>query len=368
VRTAIVVGAGGSLSQATSLRPKRPKDQPPLDADFFPKAQLLARGNPNINAHLKALVDLLTQTGLFYDPLAPVPAPMEQFFADVYYDVAGQRQATSYDIFVRLIRLYTWVLAATTNWMSLRTDAGSLDRLLRREISDSAPDRPIVITFNQDLIIENVIERIPHRHGGWCLQALYGEATLSRLFAPADNKVFRHHDDSCPHKPPIDLLKLHGSLNWGLRSITADPQRSTLFPQGSSRAVYVDNRRTIVPGVGMRTRTKRGRKNWHLWPLIVPPIYNKQPILGMRVLQTIWDSALQAIAKADRLVLVGYSLPDADVLARQMLRRAYAENRQLTSVEVVNPDPGVAVKLRRVLGCEVIHLYSDLDGYLQRPA
>jgi hypothetical protein len=360
-----VIGAGGSLAQAMSLRPSRHKDHPPLDADFFVKTELLAKSKPAVSSELKNFLDRLKQDGHFASPLPPLSAPLEQFFADVYYEVASQRRAGAFDVLVALMRLYAQVLAETTNWMAVRQGAGVIDKLLRLETQRAMTDRPIVITFNQDLVIENAVARLPRQADRWCLGSLYGGAALSPLSATDPGvPVFQHHSSKCPHQPPIELLKMHGSLNWGLTSATEDPPIGTVFPRGGNRRVHVMNRRRVRVGGTMRSRNPRGRKSWHLWPLIVPPIYDKQRVIGMQVLQSIWDRAAAAISEADRLLLVGYSLPESDITARQLIRRSFSENKKLDSVILVNPDPAMVPKAQRVLGSRVLHVYSDLPSYL----
>ena len=114
----------------------------------------------------------------------------------------------------------------------------------------------------------------------------------------------------------------------------------------------------------MRRRASRGRPTWYCWPLVVPPIYDKQRITGMRLLQRVWDRASAAIMDADRLVLFGYSLPDADVLSRQLLRTAVRRNASLQCIDCLNPDATIVVKLRQLLDAPVIRLYRDVPSYL----
>jgi hypothetical protein len=84
----------------------------------------------------------------------------------------------------------------------------------------------------------------------------------------------------------------------------------------------------------------------------------------MRLLQQVWDRAYDAIRRADRLLLVGYSIPDADVLAKQMLRTAVRQNGALECVECINPDASIATKLRQVLDAKVIKIFSDVEHCL----
>ncbi len=361
----IVIGAGGSVAQAASLRPSRHKDHPPLDADFFRKAETLAVSSASVKKELDHLLNRLDQDGQFINPLRPVSAPLEQFFADVYYEVASQKRKSAFDVLISLMRLYAQVLAETTNWMAMHQSLGSLDKLLRIEAQIADSQRPTIITFNQDLVIENAAARLPRQADRWCIDALYGDLDLSPL-VPTDKgaPVFSHHTDGCHHDPPFELLKMHGSLNWGLTSTTEDPSLGTVFPHGGKRIVHITNRRRVRVGGVMRSRKPQGRKSWHLWPLIVPPIYDKQRIIGMQLLQSIWDRAAKAITEAERLVLVGYSLPESDVMARQMLRRSFVANQNLDSVILINPDAAMVPKVQRTLGCQVLHVYTDLPSYL----
>jgi hypothetical protein len=48
VRTVLLVGAGGSLAQASSLRPERSLRHPPLDATFFNKVAALVRYDEDV--------------------------------------------------------------------------------------------------------------------------------------------------------------------------------------------------------------------------------------------------------------------------------------------------------------------------------
>jgi hypothetical protein len=94
------------------------------------------------------------------------------------------------------------------------------------------------------------------------------------------------------------------------------------------------------------------------------PIYDKQRITGMGLLQEVWDQANAAIMEAERLVLFGYSLPDADVLSKQLLRTAVRRNPSLNCIDCVNPDAQVVSKLRQLLDSPVIRLYRDASSYL----
>jgi len=360
-KTVIVAGAGASLAQAESLRPVKSSRHPPLDGNFFSSAERLARRDAEIRQYVQLLTRSVGSSDQFYDPFQFHEISLEQFFADVYYEVVAARTEVAFAVYLQLLHMYNTVLSTTTNWMAEHARLGDLDRLLRLELKRT-PDVTIV-TFNQDLVLENIIQRLPRHQGQWCLSSLYGIDDLQALFAPS-GPTFTHHNPNCPHTPPVKLLKLHGSLNWGFRSLKAEPTVRSLFPTGK-KELFVHNSRASHDSTKMKTRTPRGRKTWYLWPLVIPPIYDKSKISAMPVLKKVWNDARAAIESADRLVLVGYSLPDADVFARQMLRMAFTSNQTLDAVECINPDPALAGKLKAKLDCRVFRLYHDVPTYIE---
>lgn len=365
MRTVLVVGAGGSLAHAASYRPKRTSEHPPLDGDFFAKATTIAARQTTIRSGVRSVRAALAASGQTYDPWDRGSVTMEQFFADVYYAVASAAAtSSSLPVFIETLRLYRRVLAQTTDWMTALNRQGHLDRLLRREI-DRADDGVTVVTFNHDLVLESVAAKLPRTSGRWCLRSLYGDVALRSLNWPS-GRTHPNHKAGCAHRPPFELLKLHGSMNWLMRSPKITPDFGTLFPpQRTQRQIYVANRADIMIDARISAQAKPGGRSWHLWPLVVPPIYDKQRVTGMTLLQEVWDRANAAILGADRLVLFGYSIPEADVLARQMLRTAVRQNGSLDCVDCINPDASVAPKVRQILDAKVVRLFVDVPAYLK---
>jgi hypothetical protein len=363
--TVVIVGAGGSLAQAVSYRPVWSTEHPPLDGNFFGKASSLRNTTPirtgvdNLRAAIGAVPEI-------YDPWDRESVTMEQFFADVYYSVAtGGASSPALSVFIDTLRLYRRVLVQTTRWMTAQTrTAGALDRLIRYE-RDRASGELTVITFNHDLVLESVASRIRGAADQWCLRSLYGDVDLRNLNWRTGARYANHHA-ACSHSPPFELLKLHGSLNWFLRTQRSAPDLGTLFPpRRTERVIYVANRRDIQIDPRLSASARPGGRSWYLWPLVVPPIYDKQRVTGMALLQQVWDRAQNRIEAADRLVLFGYSVPDADVLARQMLRTAVRGNAAISCVECINPDASVVLKLRNVLNVPSVRLYEDVPTYLK---
>jgi hypothetical protein len=112
----------------------------------------------------------------------------------------------------------------------------------------------------------------------------------------------------------ILLLKLHGSLNW----------RSASTPIRLRRNPYT----TASAGV------------------IVPPLTNK-PVTD-EPFASVWKEARKAVAKMRRLVIVGYSLPQADGLVRTLLITDLST--ELEEIIVADPSEETVEKYATLFG------------------
>jgi len=112
----------------------------------------------------------------------------------------------------------------------------------------------------------------------------------------------------------VTLLKLHGSLSWALKN-------GQLERYGDLRPAF------------------RGDA------AIVPPIQEKEFGVWLR---PIWEQAELALARADRIIVVGYSFPDYDHEIRGLFQRAVG-SRQV-DVHVFDPSASsIAVRIRSFL-------------------
>jgi hypothetical protein len=71
--------------------------------------------------------------------------------------------------------------------------------------------------------------------------------------------------------------------------------------------------------------------------MIIPPTYFK--MMESLQLRQIWWRAEQALMAADRIVFCGYSLPDADMHVKYLLKRAEVNRPTPPTVFVVNNHP-----------------------------
>ncbi len=111
----------------------------------------------------------------------------------------------------------------------------------------------------------------------------------------------------------LRILKLHGSTNW-FYSGRESSQGETIFftcPTGPAR---------FWSRAGQAEENQDRASVGDKYPFIVPPIFDKTPLMTHETIQSVWAEAAQALAKANRLFIVGYSLPKSDRAMRYFLQ------------------------------------------------
>ena len=172
---------------------------------------------------------------------------------------------------------------------------------------DGPSTKNVFISLNYDLVIERAMSRLG-------LVPDYGTGLL-------------RWNGGQPQGTRIKLLKLHGSINWALI-------------HGENPMVYSKYSDTGVAHP----------------PLLVPPTWNKGSLHN--VIRAVWADAVEELATATRIIIIGYSMPETDAHIKFMLGTALAENPGLYSVVVVNalPDDDYLVK-------RYAHLFRPLVEY-----
>lgn len=169
-----------------------------------------------------------------------------------------------------------------------------------------------IITFNYDLIVDRVLlER------GWSKQRIYFDRIKK-------NEVDGYRRTSGEFPDPL-LLKLHGSLNWRCSQENFESIINGTCKPESKINIWTED-------------TKSAKLNDGHSPLIIPPIPNK-PITNSRIFSHLWTKAFEYLHEAKRIVIVGYSCPVTDVMARSM----FTQFRNMNVKEIYVVDPGADV-------------------------
>jgi hypothetical protein len=171
-----------------------------------------------------------------------------------------------------------------------------------RLVQTDANMRNTVITLNYDTVLEDALWAIEQRFQ-------YGFLT-SPQYA---------RDGLCDQTSEFKILKLHGSINWG--TSPNDNTTVTVYPKYEA-----------LRGAGAR-------------PVIVPPTWRKE--FGGLLVQ-VWESAVREIARATRIIVLGFSIPSTDAHFKYLLAAGLRTNISLRKVLFINPDAGNADMLGRL--------------------
>lgn len=173
-----------------------------------------------------------------------------------------------------------------------------------------------VITFNYDLILDNLLKNTTH----WSIHDGYGVKINPATpdLPDISSRKFYNVSDEKSENSKIQYLKLHGSLNWG-RSILPHPYKGDeilISPFGYGK----DNEQEILPIENMCSGYNI--INLYYQSFIIPPVLTKQDLYKTLLLQNIWYKAKWAINRADEIYVIGYSFPPSDFTAEFLFRQA----------------------------------------------
>lgn len=335
-----------------------PNTRPPLDTTFF---QVVAAIGIQLPDPIRRFFQRTSGIDPRIEDLADVR--MEEVFKDVFFDFQeDDTDALARDAYIALIDLYLRVLRDTTNWLCDDNREGAPIGRLLADAAD-ASDHLSIITFNHDLVIENEIFRRARLRERWCLDQGYGSfgAQLVLTSPTASIPVFSTHaQGQCDHTRPIQIFKLHGSLNWVVRINSIRPSAGILSNGPEGRDLYLIRKRKII-GREAIVRTGRGRTRWQTWPIVVPPVYAKHALRS--TIQDVWNEARGALESADRIAFFGYSLPAIDVEAEKLVERALAANTTIRWLDVIDPAAAAAQRYAGLGPAIPVRWYSRAEAF-----
>jgi hypothetical protein len=211
------------------------------------------------------------------------------------------------DHFLKLIDLYLWSFQDTF----LRLGKENYLRTFVR----TCGDKTVYVTFNYDLSLETALslEEIPYSYG---------------LPIPQEG---------------VTVLKPHGSINWFLRT--------RAFPKPDSFNWFNLGGQIVCPKTLHYSQLRFGKPRQ---PLIVPPSPMKQ-IIHFELKKS-WTAFSSTVHSTPVILIVGYSMSEADRLSRLILRRAGRPPGTYRRIVVVNQSDDLEDLYRSVISlkCEFI--------------
>ena len=136
----------------------------------------------------------------------------------------------------------------------------------------------------------------------------------------------------------------HGPFSYGYYppNLLGDPGRSAL--PGHRLARF----QLKMPGVPEGTAPDDGLISM---PLIIPPVKAKAYDRFGGLFGTVWEAAEDLLARADQILILGYSFPRTDHRSLDLFAKAFRRRGTLPSVVIVDPAPDRALAVfRDILG------------------
>lgn len=153
------------------------------------------------------------------------------------------------------------------------------------------------------------------------------------------------------------FLKLHGGVNWW-------------FSNSRIRYLSFSHNRNTLSDYWNRYESDESNCGH---PVILEPSYYKYEDPIYDLLKGQWEYFSESLMKSDLVILVGYSLPDADAKARTALMLGFQANQNSKWV-VVDKDESICNKYNRLFGSRRLATFSnglsdfnaDFRGNIQR--
>jgi hypothetical protein len=357
----LLLGAGASVADVNT---RSAVSRPPLDANFFSVAM---RHNSK-DSNLTKVRDYYEKT-YGTDICAPLNDSMERVMAGLYPDLFNTAlESKALPAFRALLRLFTGRLASTTNNLDA-TQKRFLYRIINNFLwAKVEPQDITIITFNQDLQVEKTLEKLSAaKHHARCSDQIFAFPSMYAVPRAAWGKITGPTSGPAPVFPVTDdqeclqVLKLHGSLNWYSTHNSRTPPRRAMLNQ--KRKLSVTRRRLIDPEMQVETK---GRSVYG-FPVVVPPVTHKSSVLPDS-LAPVWELAEQRLIEAQQIIVFGYSCPALDFESANLLRRSTKARDDSPSWSIIDPAGEVATRYISLLGLPQLSYYRSAQDYLDATA
>lgn len=340
--------------------------QPPLALDFFQQA--LRHPQLGKEFHIKALEPLFSYIQHYWklsvEQLRNELFDLESCYTLIQLQKVDAEKSSNKDIFVYLLNVESQLTNLLTEYLS-KFDTVLFQpepfRFLGQIIYN---EKPAVLTFNYDTLLESVIEsasgvnpnrpatfvdtafgrielseeEIAFSHCNWNLPLSYGvkfdEVQLQRAGNPIIVSKEQFYSNPKNNLYDAPFLKLHGSLNW-----------FTYTGIQNSGFGLIQNRTERTGKIVMR------RAHWFfgrlqeidgeiIEPKIITPVLHKN-FSEHTIFGEVWERAHQELSNCKRLIVGGYSFPPTDFHTKRLFLEAFSEHTP-EEVIVINPNTSVA--------------------------
>lgn len=214
-------------------------------------------------------------------------------------------------------------------------------------------EQAIFFTLNYDLLVENLLIEIGNEIN---LMWSYGFGTEVDHFGIGRqeryikneqrdfNNVFKYH-------------KLHGSFNWHVCWRCGKARVSDFKHYGISGFSHSGFILLCEEDECIKDKNDQAQ----LDPLVIPPSAIKAYTLP--IFRELWFAFDDLLKVAEKIIVIGCSLRDEDVLLWQALSKLTRKNPHLKDLVVVDPDKKIVEKFSNVIGIRARH-FESLESFV----
>jgi hypothetical protein len=224
-----------------------------------------------------------------------------------------------------------------------------LIRFLKSKFAEDASRTHVFVSFNYDLALDRAIELASDRD--WQPQGGYG---LDFQFYIVDNSTACTAERSRSSQR-IQILKPHGSLNWLRRKGTAGTMVVPLNANMELRYWPIANEFHPISFESQPGSYDFGSPNVEI--AIAPPSRAKPPVMPQ-----IRGAEMEAVGKADEVLVIGYSLPKTDLDQWNLISEAVGARRTAISKLTIisyNSCPEYFQRIEGLFGSELTCKFND---------
>ncbi|MCW7469594.1 SIR2 family protein [Leptospira kanakyensis] len=276
--------------------------------DLFPLTETLVRKGIEKFSHPKSYGALKGLISRMFDDSESINFERLATFLlnDPLKNIIGN-SLTNYQIYLDLIGLVANVLNVDQALIKKSENYS----LMQNWLSKLNGSGDTIITFNYDLILEQVLSELKWDPlAGYCMD----------FFMPGIDRIYPWVE---PKANQLKYLKLHGSLNWQMEK--------DAFYDVSDKRIFFSLNDLSRPWQDSYQGYYKERYSYY--PYIIPPLIGKK--YENKSIQHLWHISQALLENSKRIFIIGYSLPESDVIAEFMLRDANISNKEIKIVRKI---------------------------------
>lgn len=160
----------------------------------------------------------------------------------------------------------------------------------------------------------------------------------------------------------IEVMKLHGSLNWArcakCRRVIPWRLRQYFHSYDWRQAIRLDAKYVIL-GVGSHlSEMQHCDQPCEPEPVILPPTWSKPQYRAD--LEPVWRRAAEHFSDAENIFVIGFSLPPTDEFSRFLYAVGAVGPARIKQFWVIDPSSEVRERVKRLLGAAIQDRFKSL--------